>query len=140
MIDSNGDGSVEIATVDEAVIWANLGGAGSGRLTDDQITGVTAGVSYAISGNTLTFMDADGSEIYQFTVRDNSASGTPVADGSTKTYDFTDGSVVSKLYDAAHSLGTVTSADGLLTITGDNGSYWHDSQHGIVIAAGDQSA
>ena len=137
VIDSNGDGSVEIATVDEAVIWANLGGAGSGRLTDDQITGVTAGVSYAISGNTLTFMDADGGEIYQFTVRDNSASGTPVADGSTKTYDFTDGSVVSKLYDAAYSLDTVTSADGLLTITGGNGSYWHDSQHGIVIAAED---
>ena len=86
VIASNGDGSVEIATVDEAVIWANLGGAGSGRLTDDQITGVTAGVSYAIAGNTLTFMDADGGEIYQFTVRDNSASGTPVADGSTKTY------------------------------------------------------
>lgn len=142
VIASNGDGSVEIATVDEAVIWANLGGAGSGRLTDDQITGVTAGVSYAISGNTLTFTDADGGEIYQFTVRDNSASGTPVADGSTKTYDFTDGSVVSKLHDGSHRItggNRIYSTDKLLTLTGNSGSlYAHESSHGITLSNDDQ--
>lgn len=142
VIDSNGDGSVEIATVDEAVIWANLGGAGSGRLTDDQITGVTAGVSYAIAGNTLTFTDADGGEIYQFTVRDNSASGTPVADGSTKTYDFTDGSVVSKLHDGNNRItggNRIYSTDKLLTLTGNSGSlYAHASNHGITLSNDDQ--
>ena len=74
---------MEIATEDAAVIWTDLGGAGSGALTEGMLERLE-GVDYSLSGNTLTVAG------YPITVRDDSASGTPVADGSTTTYDFRD--------------------------------------------------
>ena len=131
---SQTEGAVEIATADGAVIWADLGGAGTGSLTENLLSGLE-GVDYTISGNTLTIAG------YAITVRDNSAGGTPVADGATTTYDFRDGSVVSKLYDSSHRItngAQVTSSDKLLTLTGNSGSLrWHGLSHGITFANGD---
>lgn len=63
---------MEIATAEGAVIWANLGGAGAGSLTENMITWSEA-VTHTLSDNVLTIGD------YAITVRDNSASGKPVA-------------------------------------------------------------
>lgn len=59
------DGSVEIATAEGAVIWANLGGAGAGSLTENMITWSKT-VTHTLSDNVLTIGD------YAITVRDNS--------------------------------------------------------------------
>ena len=129
---SDGRGSVEIATEDAAVIWTDLGGAGSGALTEGMLEGLE-GVDYSLSGNRLTVAG------YPITVRDDSASGTPVADGSTTTYDFRDGSVVSTLYQA-HPIGdgkSVSSSDKLLTLTGNNNISYNGGQHGIQISRTD---
>lgn len=135
-VTSTTEGAVEIATANGAVIWANLGGAGSGSLTESMISGLE-NVPHTISGNTLTFTDSG----YAVTVRDNSASGTPVADGSTTTYDFRDGSVVSTLYDGqSNSISdgnSVYSTDRLMELTGNSGIYYNGSQHGIVIQRND---
>ena len=135
-VTSTTEGAVEIATANGAVIWANLGGAGSGSLTESMISGLE-NVPYTLSGNTLTFTDSG----YAVTVRDNSASGTPVADGSTTTYDFRDGSVVSTLYDGqSNSISdgnSVYSTDRLMELTGNSGIYYNGSQHGIVIQRND---
>ena len=130
---SGGDGSVEIATAYGAVIWANLGGAGSGILAEDKITGLDAG-TFTIDGNTLTIGG------YNITVRDNSASGTPVA-GYSAMYDFRDGSVVSTLYHNGLTISggkTVSSSDGLLTLVGNKGISYNGAQHGIIISDDDQ--
>lgn len=123
------DGSVEIATAEGAVIWANLGGAGAGSLTENMITWSEA-VTHTLSDNVLTIGD------YAITVRDNSASGKPVADGVTRTYDFTDGSVVSTLYTSGNPLDqrTITSSDQLLTLTGSNLYVHTDPRHGITFS------
>lgn len=129
---SDGRGSVEIATEDAAVIWTDLGGAGSGALTEGMLEGLE-GVDYSLSGNTLTVAG------YPITVRDDSASGTPVADGSTTTYDFRDGSVVSTLYQAypIKNGKSVSSSDKLLTLTGNNNISYNGGQHGIQISRTD---
>ena len=129
---SHGRGSVEVATEDAAVIWTDLGGAGSGALTEGMLEGLE-GVDYSLSGNTLTVAG------YPITVRDDSASGTPVADGSTTTYDFRDGSVVSTLYQAYPIGGgkSVSSSDKLLTLTGNNNISYNGGQHGIQISRTD---
>ena len=126
---SGGDGLVEIATAEGAVIWANLGGAGAGSLTENMITWSKT-VMHTLSDNVLTIGD------YAITVRDNSASGTPVADGVTRTYDFTYGSVVSTLYTSGNPLDqrTITSSDQLLTLTGSNLYVHTDPRHGITFS------
>lgn len=135
-VTSETEDAVEIATDNGAVIWANLGGVGSGSLTESMISGLE-NVPHTISGNTLTFTDTG----YAVTARDNSASGTPVADGSTTTYDFRDGSVVSTLYDGqSNSISdgnSVYSTDRLMELTGNSGIYYNGSQHGIVIQRND---
>lgn len=133
-VTSTTEDAVEIATANGAVIWANLGGAGSGSLTESMISGLE-NVPYTLSGNTLTFTDSG----YAVTVRDNSASGTPVADGSTTTYDFRDGSVVSTLYkqNPLSSGNRISSPDKLVTLTGNNSIYYNGTQHGIAISAND---
>lgn len=133
-VSSTTSGAVEIATEAGAVIWANLGGAGAGSLTESLLS-VPDGVNYTISGNTLTIAG------YDITVRDDSATGIPVADGATTTYDFCDGSVVSTLYDSSHRItdgAKVVSSDKLVTLTGNSGSLrWHGLSHGITFANGD---
>ena len=61
-----------------------------------------------------------------------------MADGKTLTYSFTDGSVISKLY-GSYTLqngATVSSADKLVTLVGNNKMYYHGS-HGITFKQGD---
>ena len=101
MTTDGGDGSVELATTDTAIIWADLNSAGVGSIQNDTIQDVSENVTYEVSGNTITFTynDTETSPTsYTIQVKDNSASGTPHADGRTKTYDFGDGSIVSELY------------------------------------------
>lgn len=143
---SDGDGSVELATTNTAIIWADLEGAGSGNLRSDSITNVSDTVTYEISGNTaiFTYKDTDTSPTgYTVQVKDNSASGTPRANGRTITYDFGDGSIVSELYtrDGKYSItgnNSVNSSDGLVTVIGNNSIKYNDASHGIMIGNGDQ--
>lgn len=135
---AGGDGSVELAGVAEAIIWANLGGAGSGAVSN-----VTyGGASGTVSGNTIT-LTFDGNtlpESYVLNVKDNSASGIPLKDGATKSYNMGDGSIISKLYGGNNALTggkTVTSTDKLVSFTANNKIYYNDASHGIVIADGD---
>ncbi len=140
---SDSDGSVELATTDTAIIWANLGGAGNGTLRADRISDVSDNVTYTISDNTITFTyteTATSPTEYSIQVKDNSASGTPHADGSTRTYDFTDGSVVSTLYTEGYSIAegaSVTSTDKFVTLTGNNSISYNGAQHGIAISDND---
>lgn len=141
---SGGNGSVELATTDAAIIWANLEGAGSGSLTSDFLENVSENVTYELSGNTVTFTykDAESSPTeYVIHVKDNSASGTPHANGRTITYDFGDGSVVSELYTDEYSISngdSVSSTDGLVTVTGNNRIRYNGTSHGIMIGDRDQ--
>lgn len=138
------EGSVELATTNTAIIWADLEGAGSGSLRSNSITNVSDNVTYKISGNTVTFTykDTESSPTeYTVQVKDNSASGTPHADGQKKTYDFGDGSVVSNLYTGNYSIkggASVNSTDGLVTVKGNNSIKYKDASHGIVLGNGDQ--
>lgn len=138
-----GDGSVELATTDTAIIWADLNSAGVGSIQNDTIKNVSENVTYEVSGNTITFTynDTETSPTsYTIQVKDNSASGTPHADGRTKTYDFGDGSIVSELYRDNYSIcdgKSVSSTDGLVTVTGNNGISYNGS-HGIMMGSGDQ--
>lgn len=138
-----GDGSVELATTDTAIIWADLNSAGVGSIQNDTIQDVSENVTYEVSGNTITFTynDTETSPTsYTIQVKDNSASGTPHADGRTKTYDFGDGSIVSELYWDNYSIcdgKSVSSTDGLVTVTGKNGISYNGS-HGIMMGSGDQ--
>lgn len=140
---SGGNGSVELATTDTAIIWADLEGAGSGNLRSNSITNVSDNVTYKISGNTITFTYTDTNTSpgkYTVQVKDNSASGKPHADGQKKTYDFGDGSVVSNLYTGSYSIkggASVNSTDGLVTVTGNKGISYNGS-HGIMIGDGDR--
>lgn len=138
-----GSGSVELATSAEAVIWADLGGAGSGTLSASDISVTDGDVTAEVSDNTAVFRFADTSvSPYQYTVhvKDNSASGVPHADGVTRNYSFTDGSVVSDLHTGNYVLkngSSVMSSDKLVTLTGNNKIAYHDNQHGITISEGD---
>lgn len=130
---SDGDGLVEIATAEGAVIWANLGGAGAGSLTENMITWSET-VTHTLSDNVLTIGD------YAITVRDNSASGKPVADGVPKTYNLGDNSIVSDIYTSENPLtdgNVIFSEDKLLKITGKSKIYFNGS-HGMVLADGDE--
>ena len=141
---NGGDGFVELATTNTAIIWANLGGAGEGTLRSNSLTDVSDNVKYEISGNTVTFTykDTESSpKEYSIQVKDNSASGKPHADGQTKTYDFGDGSIVSELYDGNYSItdgDSVKSTDGLVTVTGNNRIRYNDASHGIMMGNGDE--
>lgn len=130
---SGDDGLVEIATAEGAVIWANLGGAGAGSLTENMITWSKT-VTHTLSDNVLTIGD------YAITVRDNSASGKPVADGVPKTYNLGDNSIVSDIYTSENPLtdgNVIFSEDKLLKITGKSKIYFNGS-HGMVLADGDE--
>ncbi len=138
-----GDGRTELATPETAIIWADLEGGGLGTLMQDTLEDVSENVSYTIDGNTVTFTynDADTSPLsYTVQVKDNSASGNPHANGRTITYDFGDGSIVSELYTGNYSItggDSVSSPDGLVTLTGNNRIRYNGS-HGIMIGNGDQ--
>lgn len=135
---AGGDGSVEFAGVSEAIIWADLGGAGNGAVSNVTYGGATG----TVKGNqiTVTFDGNTLPESYVLNVKDNSASGVPVKDGATKSYNLTDGSVISKLYDNNHAITggkTVAFTDKLVSFTANNKIYAHDTTHGIAIADGD---
>lgn len=137
-------GSVELATTDTAIIWANLEGAGTGSLRSSSLENVSENVNYEISGNTINFTYKDSSTSpsgYTIQVKDNSASGTPLADGSSKKYDFRDGSVVSTLHTDKYAITksqTVSSTDKLVTLTGNNKIQFHDKDHGITVSNDDE--
>ncbi len=136
-------GSVELVTIDTAIVWADLGGEGTGVLTQSMITGVSENITATVgANNTISVAYNDTSTnptSFTLIVKDNSATGVPVADGSTKNFDFTNGSIISTLYTSADRLSggkSVKSADGLITLTGQGGIYYNGS-HGIVINAND---
>ncbi len=141
-----GAGSAELATADTAIIWADLGGAGTGALTADMLENVSDSVEYTLSGNTVAFRYKDNSTApaaYTVQVKDNSASGQPHADGATHTYDFRDGSVVSELYTGNYAVdggASVRSEDGLLTLSSSDGGkiQFNDAAHGIAVSNGTQ--
>ncbi len=137
-----GSGSVELSTEAMAVVWADLGGNGKGVLSSNNVTAVSDNITVAFSGNVITVTyndDTTNPTVYQMTVKDNSASGVPNADGTPINYDFKDGSVISKLYTNNRRLAggnSVKSVDGLIKLTGQSGIYYNGS-HGIYINAGD---
>ena len=143
-VDGNGSGTVELATADTAIIWADLGGAGTGTLTADMLENVNESVEYTLSGNTITFTYKDSSIAptgYTIQVKDNSASGNPRPDGTTHTYDFRDGSVVSVLYDGNHAVSdgsSIRSGDGLLALISGGNIWFNDASHGIAVSNGTQ--
>ena len=138
-----GDGRMELATPETAIIWADLAGGGQGTLMQDTLKDVSENVSYTTEGNTavFTYNDAETSPYsYTVQVKDNSASGIPHANGSTYTYDFGDGSIVSELYTGNYSItggASVGSPDGLVTLTGNN-RIRYNGAHGVMIGNGDQ--
>ena len=138
-----GDGFVELATTNTAIIWADLNGAGQGTLMSDTIENVSDNVTYELSGNTITFTYSDTATsptAFTIQVKDNSASGTPHANGRTVTYDLGDGSIVSELYTGNYSItggASVSSTDGLVTVIGNNRVRYNGS-HGIMMGNGDQ--
>ena len=137
------DGFVEVTSSQKAIIWANLGGDGNGVLNAAGVTNLKGNISsISANGNELTVaLDGEGAPAsYTLLVKDSSATGTPKADGSVKTYSMQDESVVSSLYTSAKRLTggvSVFSTDKLLTLTGNNKIYYHGAQHGIVIGDGD---
>lgn len=141
---NGGEGSVELVTTDTAIIWANLEGAGQGTLMSDTLENVSENVTYELSGNTVifTYTDTETSPSeYTVQVKDNSAPGKPSANGSTTTYNFGDGSIVSELYTGDYSISdgdSVSSTDGLVTLTGNNRIRYNGTSHGIMIGDGDQ--
>lgn len=57
---------------------------------------------------------------------------------SVYMYNFADGSVLPTTYDSANKLdGSVSSADGFLTVTSAGRMYFHDKDHGLAVANGD---
>ena len=141
---NGGEGSVELATTDTSIIWANLEGAGQGTLMSDTLENVSGNVTYELSGNTVIFTYTDTETLpseYTVQVKDNSAPGKPSANGSTTTYNFGDGSIVSELYTGDYSISdgdSVSSTDGLVTLTGNNRIRYNGTSHGIMIGDGDQ--
>lgn len=139
-----GNGSVELSTAGTAIVWANLAGAGIGTLMPDTLQNVSNNVTYELSGNTITFTYTDTETSptgYTVQVKDNSASGTPRANGQTTVYDFGDGSIISDLYVNNYSItggNSVKSTDGIVTVTGNNRIRYNDRTHGIVVGEGDQ--
>ena len=138
-----GEGSVELVTANTAIIWADLNGAGVGTVMSDSLENVSDNVTYEFSGNTITFTYIDTATSpteFSIQVKDNSASGTPHANGRTVTYDLGDGSIVSDLYTGNYSItggASVPSADGLVTVIGNNRVRYNGS-HGIMMGNGDQ--
>lgn len=141
---AGGEGSVEVATNEKAIVWADLGGDGKGVLKASDVTEPTGSISStSISGNelSLVFSGEDTPSGYTLIVRDSSASGKAKADGAVKSYDFTDGSVISTLYDGTkHKVAggsSVSSTDRLVTVTaGASGVSYNGVQHGIVTPSG----
>lgn len=134
-VSASGDGSVEFAGVDTAIIWANLGGAGNGAVSN-----VTYGngASGSVNGNEITVKFAGDTlpESYTLQVKDNSATGTPVKDGATKTYNLGDGSVVSTLYDKNNKVtggSKISSTDKLVTLVANNSISYNDKSHGTIL-------
>ena len=141
---TNGSGEVELSTPAMALVWANLQGLGSGVLTADKITAVSDNITTSFNGNVLTVSYNDKTTnpaSYQITVKDNSGTGTPLADGTPINYSFTDGSIVSTLYDGkAYSLSggqTLSATDKLLTVTANKKIFYNGVQHGIAIGQND---
>lgn len=140
VVASGGNGNVEIAGSAKAVVWANLGGAGNGS-----VSGVTYGngATGTVSGNKITVSFANTTTLpasYVLEVKDNSATGVPVQDGSTNSYNLGNESVVSSLYaDSAKLSGgnTIVSTDKLVTLTGNTGIYYNGTTHGIYISNND---
>ena len=133
---SGGDGSVEFAGAAGAIIWANLGGAGNGAVSN-----VTYGngASGSVNGNEITVKFAGDTlpESYTLLVKDNSATGIPVKDGATKTYNLGDGSVVSTLYDENNKVTggrKISSTDKLVTLVANNAISYNDKQHGTILS------
>ena len=140
---SGGEGFVEVAASEKAVVWADLGGDGKGLLKASDVTDLTGSIdSTAISGNelSLVFGGEDTPSGYTLIVRDSSASGKAKADGAAKSYNFTDGSVVSALYDGTkHKVAggtSVSSTDRLVTITAGASGVSYNGSHGIVVKDG----
>lgn len=136
---AGGDGSIEFAGVAKAIIWANLGGAGNGAVSN-----VTYGngASGSVNGNEITVKFAGDTlpESYTLLVKDNSATGIPVKDGATKTYNLGDGSVVSTLYDKNNKVTggrKISSTDKLVTLVANNAISYNDKQHGTILSDAD---
>ncbi len=138
---TSGTGNVEIGNNEKTILWTNLGGQGGGVLSSDKITNVSNATT-TFSGNTLTIKYSDTTTnpaSYQLIVKDNSATGAAVADGSTVEYDLKDESIVSSMYTNSNRLSggkSVHSTDKIVTLTGNSGIYYNGS-HGIYINAND---
>ncbi len=134
---------VELVTTDSAIVWADLGGNGSGVLQETDISGVSDSVSYALDGNTIafTYKDENNSpKTFSVIVKDNSANGVAQTGGVEKMYDFREGEIISSLYQGNYALRggqSVKSVDGLLEVIGNHEVNYNGTQHGIVINDGD---
>lgn len=132
-------GKTEICNDTNGIIWADLGGAGTGVLTQSMITNVSDNITATVTDNNvinIAYTDTSTKPNgYTLQVKDNSASGVPSANGAVIAYDFKDKSVVSDLYTSATRLSGgafVESTDKLIKLIGNTGIYYNGS-HGIVI-------
>lgn len=136
-------GQTEVTTASESLVWADLGGNGTGILSAGDITNVSDNITTAISGNEIiiTYKDTANKPLsYRIAVKDNSAAGTPKQDGMPATYTFTEKSVIGQI-SSLHAKGSkytiedvVTSSDKLVSFA--KGIYFNDTTHGIGVSAG----
>jgi hypothetical protein len=134
------NGALELATPEEAIVWVNLLGGGSGKLTQSMISDVSDNIQATVSAENTISVEYTNTQTapvsYKIYVKDNSASGTPSANGTPISYNFKDGSVISDLYTGTRKLSggnSVSSADGLVLLTGNNNIQYNGTTHGIII-------
>lgn len=133
------DGKTEICNAKKGIIWADLAGGGQGMLTQAMITNVSDNVDVTVGANNtidIAYKDTSATPTgYSLVVKDNSASGTPSANGSVIDYNFKDQSIISDMYTSGTKLtggATLESTDKLIKLVGNNGIFYNGS-HGIYI-------
>ena len=80
------DGKTEICNAEKGIIWADLAGGGQGMLTQAMITNVSDNVDVTVGANNtidIAYKDTAAPPTgYSLVDKENSASGTPSANGS----------------------------------------------------------
>ncbi len=134
---TSGSGSVEIAGKEKAVVWADLNGKTlSGAVSAGEgFSGVTVnGKKVAVTYSDTTTLP----ESYELEVRELGKTVTPKQDGKTNTYNLSDGSIVSDLHTGKLAAGRkLSSEDGLFAVCSAGNVYYHGTQYGTVMNAGD---
>ena len=117
-------GNVLYQGTTEGIVAVDLGGK---TLTDALISNVSDNISAKVSGYNveITFNDSEVKpESFTLNIYDSGLDATPQF-GETTTYNFSDESVIPKVFKYGDFLQTITSRDGLLTVDG-KGQLYHN--------------